>query len=553
MGAMIVLIVAALVPIAARSGRLRRRRWRKTRTDDRDRRRRSVRAGCRVNARGGGAVATQFGRSTSAARTVARCTSARSSSSRGGFRVGRDPRPPLPRRRRRRVDCALSPCRLTFDVFDGPSSRRRSPSTAASDRASDDHRRVRDVDPRRSQHHHGHGSRLRARRVREHRRVRVDRAIRCLGGMGPRKPTRTARSRREVPSHSCRQGPRLRHPSQPLPALGRAPRQHRPDRRHRARFRSDLDSTGPAPLRGAGNGTSGRAERRRARSGLHPRRRRLGRGVRHERAEPGGCRFLTNAATGHDGALETEVAVRRRVGDRRLRRRRVRAARPPSSRSIRSTSSAFDASIPPPPVPSVTVEPSTGLVDRQVVDVQLHDVEPGSFVDCSCARSANPGARRRVPVGRRYGGDDPHVAPARRPRRRRLRGDAVRAPRRPLRRRLRTPSPYPRVRSGRPVGRQRQPARGARERALGPPAGGGARRAPRSGDPLVCGSAPRWRPPPEAVRRRSTRPSIVAANSPRRSRCGAACRRQRVSETPRKLCVLPCHRRRTRCGTSADV
>ena len=39
----------------------------------------------------------------------------------------------------------------------------------------------------------------------------------------------------------------------------------------------------------------------------------------------------------------------------------------------------FDGSTPPPPPPSVTVQPSTGLIDRQVVDIEIRDAEPGSF------------------------------------------------------------------------------------------------------------------------------------------------------------------------------
>ncbi len=105
----------------------------------------------------------------------------------------------------------------------------------------------------------------------------------------------------------------------------------------------------------------------------------------------GGCRFLTNAATGHDGALETEVAVRRRVGidDCAVDACVLRVTVFPFDQV--DVVLAFDTSIPPPPAPSVTVEPATGLVDRQVVDVQLHDVEPGSFVElqlCAVGESA---------------------------------------------------------------------------------------------------------------------------------------------------------------------
>lgn len=41
---------------------------------------------------------------------------------------------------------------------------------------------------------------------------------------------------------------------------------------------------------------------------------------------------------------------------------------------------AFDASVPPPPIPTLTVEPSVGLVDHQVVTATIADLAPGSYV-----------------------------------------------------------------------------------------------------------------------------------------------------------------------------
>ncbi len=95
------------------------------------------------------------------------------------------------------------------------------------------------------------------------------------------------------------------------------------------------------------------------------------------------CHYLTEVTVGADGSFTTTAAVSRRVGltDCASAPCVVRVlAYPIDSVDVPVT---FDASVPPPPVPSVDVSPKTDLVDRQVVQVQFHGVDPGTFAALS--------------------------------------------------------------------------------------------------------------------------------------------------------------------------
>ena len=248
--------------------------------------------------------------------------------------------------------------------------------------------------------------------------------------------------------------------------------------------------------------------------------------------DSGGCRFLANAATGHDGALETEVAVRRRVGvdDCAVSTCVLRVTVFPFDQV--DVALAFDTSIPPPPVPSVTVEAATGLVDRQVVDVQLHEVEAGSFVELQlCAVGASAchvqvsqsidGPTATIPMSLpRLGRDGVDCAVTQCELRVGLFGAELYS--------FAVPVSFdpdaPLAESG---GLRVVPANGSGTASRWSCAASASIRGPL----CACGSArPRTRCPGVA-HRRSTRPSTVAANSPRVSRCDAVCRRHLVSET----------------------
>ena len=61
---------------------------------------------------------------------------------------------------------------------------------------------------------------------------------------------------------------------------------------------------------------------------------------------------------------------------------------------------------------AVTVEPHVGLVDRQVVDVEMHGAEAGSFVELQLCAVGGTMCRGSVSkIGRRYGGNDPMALP----------------------------------------------------------------------------------------------------------------------------------------------
>ena len=107
-------------------------------------------------------------------------------------------------------------------------------------------------------------------------------------------------------------------------------------------------------------------------------------------AASGQCRYLTYTSTDDDGGFSTEATLSRRVGlvDCASSACVVRARAYPFDDV--STPVSFDGSVPPPLVPSVVVEPTTDLVDFQIVDVRLTGVEPGSYISLSlCATTAN--------------------------------------------------------------------------------------------------------------------------------------------------------------------
>ncbi len=92
------------------------------------------------------------------------------------------------------------------------------------------------------------------------------------------------------------------------------------------------------------------------------------------------CRYLSDLSTGADGAFTKPVTIARRVGlvDCAVASCVVRVRVYPADQVDLPIS--FDPSVPPPPVPSVSVDPDVGLIDRQIVDVNIRGAEPDSFV-----------------------------------------------------------------------------------------------------------------------------------------------------------------------------
>ena len=103
------------------------------------------------------------------------------------------------------------------------------------------------------------------------------------------------------------------------------------------------------------------------------------------------CRFLADTQTDDAGGFTANVAVSRRVGltDCAVVACVVSVSTYPADPV--TVAIAFDPSVPPPPVPSATVEPHAGLVDWQTVNVKITGADPDSFVNlslCTADRSA---------------------------------------------------------------------------------------------------------------------------------------------------------------------
>lgn len=111
-----------------------------------------------------------------------------------------------------------------------------------------------------------------------------------------------------------------------------------------------------------------------------------------EAGQPGErCRFLGSISTSSAGAFTTKVAAARRIGltDCAVAACVMRAFVYPTDQV--DVAISFDASVPPPPVPQVAVTPHVGLVDRQVVSVEIRgaDAESQAFMQlCAADRSA---------------------------------------------------------------------------------------------------------------------------------------------------------------------
>jgi CubicO group peptidase (beta-lactamase class C family) len=92
------------------------------------------------------------------------------------------------------------------------------------------------------------------------------------------------------------------------------------------------------------------------------------------------CRYLSNVSTSSSGAFTTKVAVARRVGlsDCAVAACVLRVYVYPADQI--DVAISFDSSVAPPPVPAVAVNPHAGLLDRQVVGVEIRGADAGSDV-----------------------------------------------------------------------------------------------------------------------------------------------------------------------------
>src|SRR5207253_7485383 len=116
-----------------------------------------------------------------------------------------------------------------------------------------------------------------------------------------------------------------------------------------------------------------------------------------EAGQPGEhCRYLGSVSTSGAGAFTTKVAVARRVGlaDCAVAGCVVRAYVYPTDQV--DVTISFDPSVAPPPVPAVAVNPHVGLVDRQVVNVEIRGADAGNQVFMRLCRADGSACRGNV-------------------------------------------------------------------------------------------------------------------------------------------------------------
>ena len=124
----------------------------------------------------------------------------------------------------------------------------------------------------------------------------------------------------------------------------------------------------------------------------------------------GGCPTLAYVPTNASGEFTSSVAVRRTRGDEdcAVVGCWIRVSGPPVDTV--DVDLSFDPTAPLPPAPTLTVEPSTDLVDRQVVTATVTNLDASSYVSFSQCTIVEP-VCRSTPVSYTIGPDGTAVVP----------------------------------------------------------------------------------------------------------------------------------------------